>query len=311
MNISFTRPLSLAWARMVRQLFRPFRFEAWLVLGFSAFLARIFSHGGSIASWNGGPVHGGLSSAAAEQGLEAVRDQLVRLLEHPAVLIAIATGLVVVGVVVLVLAYVSARSQFVFLDCVMNRRAEFVGPWERYGRQGRSLFLWNAVFSFAWLIPLAAVLVPCLSLLHALFTGGDIILPGLGLLIIGCLVALVFALVIGFVQVLLREFVVPLMWRYDETTTQAWARFWPHLTAHFADFIAYAVFVLVLWIGVGIAVVAAGIATCCIGLVLIAIPYVGSVVLLPVHVTGRALGPEFLAQYGPEWNVVPPLPAEE
>jgi hypothetical protein len=48
---------------------------------------------------------------------------------------------------------------------------------------------------------------------------------------------------------------------------------------------------------------ALGLATCCIGWLVLAIPYLGTVILLPVYVTARALGPEFLAQYGAEWRL--------
>ena len=54
---------------------------------------------------------------------------------------------------------------------------------------------------------------------------------------------------------------------------------------------------------IGLAII--GFGTCCIGVVLMIIPYIGNVVLLPVTVTSRGLGPEFLAQFGPEWETFP------
>ena len=62
-------------------------------------------------------------------------------------------------------------------------------------------------------------------------------------------------------------------------------------------------FTFLLGILTGIAVVLAGLLTCCVGLVLMMIPYIGTVTLLPVHFTFRAYGPMFLRQYGPEWDV--------
>jgi hypothetical protein len=61
------------------------------------------------------------------------------------------------------------------------------------------------------------------------------------------------------------------------------------------------------------AIVVAGFSTCCIGFLLMAIPYVSSVVLLPVDVLFRGLGPDFLAQFGPQWAITgapatPPQP---
>jgi hypothetical protein len=41
----------------------------------------------------------------------------------------------------------------------------------------------------------------------------------------------------------------------------------------------------------------AGCCTCCIGFVLLIIPYIGTVTLLPILYTYRALSLEFLAQF--------------
>ena len=65
----------------------------------------------------------------------------------------------------------------------------------------------------------------------------------------------------------------------------------------------YGLFVLLLSVIVGAAVAAAGLATCCVGFLFLALPYVGQVILLPVYVTFRGLGPEFLAQFGPDYDV--------
>jgi hypothetical protein len=45
--------------------------------------------------------------------------------------------------------------------------------------------------------------------------------------------------------------------------------------------------------------------TCCIGFLLLIIPYIGSVVLLPVFYTFRAFSIEFLEQYGEEFVLFP------
>ncbi len=55
-----------------------------------------------------------------------------------------------------------------------------------------------------------------------------------------------------------------------------------------------------------IAIVLAGIFTCCIGLVLFIIPYIGTVVTLPVWYTFRAFSLEYLAQFGDDFSLFPP-----
>ena len=121
----------------------------------------------------------------------------------------------------------------------------------------------------------------------------------------------VLLLVVAWISLLMDSFVVPLMYRYDEGARAAWARFWPLPSGQLGSFLAYTVFFIVLAIATGIGLGIAAIGTCCIGLVLMIIPYVGSVVLLPVTITARALGPEFLAQFGPEWAAFPAEPADE
>ena len=127
--------------------------------------------------------------------------------------------------------------------------------------------------------------------------------PSLPGMVLGVGFALLLSLLLGFVSFMTREFVVPLMLMYDESASHAWTRFWPLLASRPGEFIAYTLFVGVVWIGVSVALVVAGVATCCIGLLLMMLPYVGSVFLLPVEVTSRAYGPEFLAQFGPGWDL--------
>jgi hypothetical protein len=282
-------------------LLHPFHLERGLVIGFAAFLANLFHTGGGLFGWQSkfSPDH----DAGLGRLPDTVRDHVLPLLEKPAVLLGIAFGLVVLGVLLLVCAWVSARASFVFLDDVTAGRGEFLEPWHRSRRLGRSLFLWYAAFSFTWLLPLAVAAMPFAHGIEALLRGDEFLMPHLFPMLLHITGALALAMVLAFVSFVMREFVTPLMFMYDETATRAWARFWPLFTAHLGEFIAYALFVMVVWIVVGVVLGVAGVATCCIGLVLMALPYVGTVLLLPLEVTARAYGPMFLAQYGPEWDL--------
>jgi hypothetical protein len=313
-NISYTEPLSRAWNRMKRMLFRPFHIEAWFVLGASAFLANLFQHSGSLFNWNGGawkPREHGVDIQSSQQAMDRVRETMMRVFEKPMVLAGIMMLLVFALVAGLVLAWVSARAEFVFLDCVATRRARFAAPWRRYGGLGRSLFLWRAAFSFTYLAPILAFGLPFTHTLITIFTTGTFSLPNIAAMVLGASIALLLLLVIGWFSMLMDAFVVPLMYRYEEGSRAAWRRFWPLLSRQGGHFLAYGVFYVVLLIVTSIGLVIAGLGTCCIGLVLMIIPYVGSVVLLPVHVTARGLGPEFLAQFGEEWTAFPPVEPED
>jgi len=302
-NVSYTEPLASAWARMKRMLFRPFRIEDWLTYGLAAFLAHLASSGNG-ASY-GTKFDRWKSTPDDPHAFDGVREKILHVLSDPGWLLLIATILVFVGVVLLVIFWVSARAQFIFVENVLTGRPAFVDPWKRHARLGRSLFLWLAAFSFAWLVPIAFVLVPLAGTLGGFMAGQGIHWPGIALIAGGASMALLTSLVLAFVHMLVHQFIVPLMYRYDENATQAWARFWPLLTSRFGDFFAFAIFLLVAWIVVTIGVVIAGLATCCIGLILLAIPYIGTVLLLPIEVTARGFGPDFLRQFGREWDVFP------
>jgi hypothetical protein len=302
-EISYTVPLRRAWQRMQAMLFHPFLLERWLVVGFAAFLANLLGTGGGLFSWNNRFSPGHAASPRVRHVLEALHDHVVTLLEKPAVLLAIAAGLVVLGIVLLVFMWASARARFVFLENVVTGRSAFVDPWSRYGRLGRSLFLWYAAFSFTWLLPLGALAFAFAHTIGNALRGMEYAQTSFNSMVLGGVTAALLALVLGFVSFLTRQFVVPLMLMYDEGVSRAWGRFWPLLAGHLGDFVAYALFLVVVWVVVGVVLAVAGVATCCIGLVLMMIPYVGTVLLLPVEVTARAYGPEFLAQYGPEWDL--------
>ena len=53
-------------------------------------------------------------------------------------------------------------------------------------------------------------------------------------------------------------------------------------------------------------VVAALVVTCCLACCFLLVPFVGTVVLLPILVFKRAYSLYYLAQYGPEYDVFPP-----
>jgi Na+/melibiose symporter-like transporter len=95
------------------------------------------------------------------------------------------------------------------------------------------------------------------------------------------------------------------MYKHQVRVLQAWRMFIPILASHLVYFLVYGLFLLLLAIGVGIAIVFAGCLTCCVGFLLLALPYIGSVILLPIGFIYRDFSLEFLAQWGPEYSVFP------
>jgi hypothetical protein len=299
-NVSYTAPLRDAWQRMRRLLFSPFQLEAWLVVGFSSFLAGL---SGSPLAGGTGWTGGGRTpdAASANEALGRLSDVLANPLWLGLIALALSAFAILYGV----LLWVCARAHFVFLENAVTGRAEFRAPWRRHAKLGQSLFLFWAALSFAWLVPIAFALVAIVPVVREWYLSNTLVPPppatlwvcGAGLL------ASSFAILVA--ATLMHDFVVPLMWRNGEGAVAAWARFGPLLASRAGDFLAYLMFSALVTVVAVVAIVLAGIMTLCIGLLLLAIPYVGTVLLLPLLVTARGFGPAFLAQFGPEWNVFP------
>jgi len=295
--VSFVAPLRRSVKRSARMLFRPFDPGRWLTLAFAGFLSYLGT------AWIGGAGFrdaGGFDLDPARSPAETLRDLFIA---RPYLLgfLGLAAG---IGLVLWVLfLWIGSRGRFVFLDDVVRERAAVVEPWHRFRRPGNSLFLWRLAFGVGLLVALLALLGPPLALSGLLAAWkGTAPLAVLGFF--GwALLASLFALAIGCTLLVLDNFVVPLMYRDNLTTTEAWRALFPLLRAYPVDFLTFAAVVLGLALAVGLTLLTFGFLTCCVGFALVAVPFVGMVVLLPLWIAYRSYGPEFLAQYGERWSV--------
>ncbi len=305
MDIAFVAPLERALDRMKRILFRPFEIETWIVLGFAAFLSALGEGGGG---WTHVFRHSVSRGEVGDLGQTAAR--AVDFLSNPVWVVLIVLAVCIVLALIVLFLWISSRAKFIFLDGVIHDRAAIVEPWKRFQRLGDSLFLWRLAFAAICFVLFLLLVLPLVLVVFAGIKGGWLAARVVALVGLGGFMA-AFAIAVVFVEMLLTGFVVPVMYRDDLTAIAAWGRFLPVLGRHFFRFVLYGLFLFVLMLGVVVAVIVAGCATLCCGFILLAIPYVGSVLLLPVSVTYRAYGPEFLAQLGPEWSVFPLSPAPE
>lgn len=306
MNIEYFEPLSRAWSRMKIALFKPFDITKWFVIGFSAFLA-------GLTDGNGGSGGNGTSRVSNDvsfrEFIEFPNTAWEWLMDHPGWFIAIGSIVVVLIAVGITFTWLSSRGNFMFLDNVAQDKAEIAKPWKQYKTEGNSLFLWRLAFGLI-----------CFTLFIMFFifffTTGALIyreslyrhvpvpfLVGMGLLFFFMLI------IIGYISMFLKSFVVPIMYKNNIKTTQAWSRFLSLFGKHAFHFILFGIFVFFLTIMFVLLIIVAGLLTCCIGIILFIIPYIGTVVTLPVWYTLRAFSLEYLAQFGPEYDVFPPAEA--
>jgi len=209
--------------------------------------------------------------------------------------------------IIILLTWLSSRGKFIFLDNVVHNRAQVVKPWYEFSKQGNSLFLWRCCFGLICFVLFIMFLVQCYMIAVDIYEGnyatGVLVLTIIAMV----LLALFMIIVTSYISLFLTDFIVPIMYKNNITTNQAWGRFLSLFTQHWLYFILYVLVVLVLMILVFFFIIIAGIITCCLGFLLLIIPYIGSVVTLPISYTFRVFSLEFLGQFGPEFTVFPPV----
>ena len=300
--ISVSQPLSSAWERMKNSLFRPFSLKTWFVLGFTAWLAGLAKGGGGGGGFGGRGVD--REGFEVDSVGEAMSSMWERLVANSLLLGLAMFGCMVIIIVTLAVLWLSSRGKFMFLDNVVYNRAMVVVPWRRFARAGNSLFLFRLLFIAVSLILVVGLLLSVGATVGFSFWAESETLPAVmigatGLALFGLLV-----LAIMYTAFFLEAFVVPLMHRYDVGVVEGWRRFLAIFAARPWPLLLCGLFVVVLGIGTGILVVATGLATCCIGFLFLMIPYIGSVIVLPISVLFRAFTFEFLTQF--DDDLLPP-----
>ncbi len=309
MNISYSRPLDLGWRRMKHMLFHPFDLGRWMVLGFTAWLAQLAD---GTAAGSGGQdmfkFRKDLNSDSIRDSADSAWGWLADFAGSAGGILLMALILVGVLVVSVLLLWISSRGRFMFLDNLVHDRTEVTTPWQEFRVEGDSLFLWQFVYGIVAFVVLGAVIGGFVILL---VPTAVLDLPaGIGLLAavgLGMTLFLVVT-VLAFIEYFLHHFIVPIMHKQRVSATAAWGLFLPLLRTHAGAFVLFGLFYLAITTAMGIAYVIGGVLTCCLGLLLMALPYLGTVLTLPISVLGRFINLEFLAQFGDDFNLLSPLP---
>lgn len=304
-EISVTEPLEPAYERMKRMLFKPFNLNKWIVIGFCAWLAGLGESGGG-SGFNGGDHFGGNRGQAAGQLRHVYHQARDFVLVNLAWIIPVASLLLVVGLALwLLVLWVNSRGKFMFLHCVVLDVAQVEAPWTKFAAAANRLFWFRLVLGAVGLV----LMLPLLAFLGAdilrmvLRGGADvagvIAAIGLGLVFLGV------SLVFGLIHKFMVDFVVPIMFLRGDSCLAAWRELGGLLAGHFWHFVVYLLFQIVLAMAIGVIVLLGILVTCCIAGCLLMLPFVGTVLLLPVLVFKRAYPLYYLAQFGPQYDLFP------
>lgn len=296
-SLSVIQPISPAIQRTQRILFQPFHLSKWLRLGFCAFVMGSVQTGGF-----GGGNRGSDSGSGGDWS--QFRSIGSWLQEHLSILIAVVIGVMLVLVVLgMLFTWLSSRGTFMLLDGVVRNRGAILTPWREYQREGNSLFRFRFCLGLISLVALGGIvslafLIGLTELRTGLWSARST-----AAMIYSVIVIISWALISWAVSVLLMDFVVPVMYLRRISTLEAWQLVIKNIiTAYPGSFALYVLARFIVNSVIGTLSFIVTILTCCIAL----IPYVGSVILLPLTVFQLTYPLAFLQQLGPEWQFFPP-----
>jgi len=286
-NPSVLMPVGMALETVRRVLFQPFNFVKWMVIGFTAWLALLET--GMEGWFNFNP--GQCKKDQASQCGQVVWEWIMA---HLFFIIPLVILLVMVGFVVwLLFLWLSCRGKFMFLDNVVGNRAEILQPWHKFRAQGNSCFLFLICFGLAATVVLflglglaALIAWPDLSRSH--FGWHAAAAVGAGAVFLLC-----FLLTAVTVRAFLEDFVIPIMARRSCRIMEGWSAFFGLFRRYAGIFILYLLFRAALALAIGFITVF----LCCLLCCTVLIPYVGTVILLPIHVFWRSYSVHFLGQF--------------
>jgi len=292
-TVSVIEPISPAFEKVKTILFSPFDLRKWFVIGFCAWLAYL--------------------GKVRESGLINTYEKLVQAKEYIhenlawIITVAVAASVLII-VLWLVFIWLSSRGRFIFLHCVAENKAEVTVPWTKFQQHANSLFLFRIVLG---LIGFAAIGLPLLlagGIIAIMIVGNIPDVAGVFGIVMIVLVIIAIAIVFTIIGKFTTDFVVPIMFLRTTSCVAGWREFLTLLSVNKARFALYILFQIVIAlvifsiISMGFYI---GLCFCCVSFLLF-VPYIRTVILLPVLVFKRAYSLLYLGQFGPEFDVFRP-----
>jgi hypothetical protein len=167
----------------------------------------------------------------------------------------IAVGIFAAIVLAFVFLYINSVFRFILFDSVLRRQCSIGEGWQKWRRAGGRFFLWQIVFQISvWLFLLVLVGLPLALALAAGWTAD--LRHHIGRLIVGVILLVglivVFVLTAAVVQVLARDFLVPIMALEGLDFADGWHRLLAMIRREKGRYAVYLLLKLVLSIAAGI-----------------------------------------------------------
>ena len=284
-KIEIFKPFGEAFELMKRILFQPFDFKKWLLIGFAAWLANLGSGGG-----------GGNFSYPDNRPERAHEfNEAMGHIPQPVLITGISILVCLILLVIVLFAWLRARGRFVFVDCIVRNRTAIAEAWKGFRAEGNSFFLFSLLIALVVVsVIVSAGLVLIVPFMPAHGQAQPDIAFWVGISLTG-FISIFLVCVWGMAS----QLMVPIMYRQRCRARVAFAKAVHLVSSHPGPILLYVLFFLLLAVAMVMISCAVTCATCCIA----AVPYVGTVILLPISVTLGAFVLLFLRQFGPDYDV--------
>jgi hypothetical protein len=266
---------------MKKILFQPFDVKKWFVIGFAAWLANL--GGGFNYQYN------------RREDIQKLSETISQI-PHSILVIGVCVLISFVLILIVLFAWLRARGRFLFMDCIVKNRGAIAESWRDFRKEGNSYFFFSLLVGFAFLVFAAVLSFPFMLPIIR----GVTFLHIHDVYLISTITAWAFAMILLVVAwSLIANFMVPVMYLQRCRASTAFGIVAKLVAAYPGEILLYCLFLIVVALATAIITCFATCATCCIA----AIPYIGTVILLPIFVLLRSFSLLFLRQFGPDYDV--------
>lgn len=295
-------PIEQAIARVKFMLFQPFDIAVWFQFGIIIFLSKLFSSGG------GTGFMGGMPSRNLPHS-DQTREFLLRVINSPATYVLLAMGVLVFVCISGVFLWLRSRGDLMLVRAAARNRPQIGENWDAVAANYLSLFWFRLVlFVIELIINGTLTLVIIFKGVH-LYLGGatDIYIYVLRALYPVLMLMLSAATFLS-IRMLVFDFIVPLMFQFNEDALPAWRRFYYIARYNIAPLLLFYVVKGLYSIVIGAIMVAATCLTCCTAM----IPVISQTLFAPLHLFDRLFSLYVISAMGGPYDIMsetpPPMP---
>ncbi|PYK45506.1 MAG: hypothetical protein DME53_05165 [Verrucomicrobia bacterium] len=147
-EIQIFKPFGEAFELMKKILFQPFDLKKWFIIGLAAWLANLGGGGGGF-------------NYRYDRGEDFQKlNETISRIPHPVLITGICALIAVVLLLVVLFAWLRARSRFMFIDCIVKNRGAIAEPWREFRTEGNSYFLFSLTAAVCLVLFAALVSAP-------------------------------------------------------------------------------------------------------------------------------------------------------